>query len=79
MEVEDTGKGMDEEFLAQVRYKMAHAGIASLKTKNSVGIMNVCLRLRMVTNDRVHFELESEEGIGTIATIRIPLEYVKGR
>lgn len=79
VEVEDTGKGMDEEFLAQVRYKMAHAGIASLKTKNSVGIMNVCLRLRMVTNDRVHFELESEEGIGTIATIRIPLEYVKGR
>jgi len=79
VEVEDTGKGMKEEFLSEVRHKMAHAGIASLKTKNRVGIMNVCLRLRMVTNDTVRFELESEEGIGTIATVRIPLEYVKNR
>lgn len=76
IEIEDTGKGMEEPFLSEVRYKMSHVGIASLKTKNSIGIMNACLRLRMITNDMVHFELESEEGIGTIVTIKIPLEYV---
>ena len=73
LEIEDTGNGIKEPFLSELREKMAHAGIASLKKKGHVGIMNACLRLRMMTDDRVRFELESEEGAGTIVTVRIPL------
>lgn len=73
LEIEDTGNGIHEPLLSELREKMAHAGIASLKKKGHVGIMNACLRLRMMTDDKVRFELESEEGAGTIVTVKIPL------
>lgn len=76
LETEDTGNGITEPFLSELREKMASAGIASLKKKGSVGIMNACLRLRMMTEDEVRFELESEERVGTIVTVRIPLDCV---
>lgn len=75
LEIEDTGQGIAEPFLTELRENMAHAGIASLKRKGNVGIMNACLRLRMMTEDRVRFELESEELVGTIVTVKIPLSY----
>lgn len=78
IEIEDTGNGISEPFLTELRQNMSHAGIASLRKKGSVGIMNACLRLRMMTADRVRFELESEEGAGTIVTVKIPLEDGQG-
>ena len=48
-----------------------------LKMKGRVGIVNACLRLKMLTDDKVHFELDSEKGIGTIIQIRIPCQYVQ--
>lgn len=73
LEIEDTGNGITEPFLSELREKMASAGIASIKKTGSVGIMNACLRLRMMTEDKVQFELESEEWVGTIITVKIPL------
>lgn len=76
IEVEDTGNGIEESMLSELRYNMEHAGIANLKKKGHVGIMNACLRLRMISSSTVKFQMESEEGAGTIVTIMIPLEYV---
>ena len=45
-----------------------------LKEKGRVGILNACIRLKMMTKRQVLFELESEEGVGTMVTIHIPLE-----
>lgn len=78
LEVEDTGNGITEPFLSELREKMASAGIASLKKTGSVGIMNACLRLRMMTKDQAKFELESEERVGTIVTVKIPLSCMYG-
>lgn len=72
IEVEDTGGGMEEEELQTLQYRMDHASIDMLKEKGHVGIVNVCLRLRMMTNDRAKFTVESEKGIGTTVSIRIP-------
>ena len=72
IEVEDTGSGMEEAELEKVRYRMENASIEMLKEKDRAGIVNVCLRIRMVTEDKARFSIESEKGIGTVVLIRIP-------
>ena len=74
IEVEDTGGGMSEELLADIQDKMQNASIKRLKEKGRVGIMNACLRLKMLTEDTVRFSIESEQAVGTMIQIRIPLE-----
>lgn len=72
IEVEDTGKGMEEAMLSDIRDKMEHADMERLKQKERVGILNACLRLKMVTDQEVRFSIESEENVGTMIQIRIP-------
>ncbi len=72
IEVEDTGGGMEEDELQTLQYRMDNASIDMLEEKDHVGIINVCLRLRMMTNGRVKFLVESEKGIGTTVSIRMP-------
>lgn len=73
LEIEDTGNGIQEPMLSELREKMAHGTIDMLKQKGSVGVLNACLRLRMMTESEVRFELESEDKIGTTVTIKIPV------
>lgn len=73
IEVEDTGVGMDEEEAEKISCRMRNASIDMLKEKGRIGMVNVCLRLRMMTEDTAQFSVESETGVGTIVTIRIPL------
>ena len=77
LEIEDTGNGMDEEETITLLKRMREANIDMLKMKGRVGIVNACLRLKMLTDDKVHFEVDSEKGIGTIIQIRIPCKYVQ--
>ncbi len=76
IEIEDTGCGMEEEYMEKLQYKMMHANMELLKDKGHVGIVNACLRLKMVTNDEVTFELDGEKGMGTMVMIRIPITYM---
>ena len=76
LEIEDTGIGMEESKLNELHEKMEHANISNLKEKGRVGIINACLRLKMVTKNEVHFLLEGEEGAGIMVQIQIPLAYV---
>lgn len=74
IEVEDTGDGMDSRMLADIQEKMRNASIEKLREKGRVGILNACLRLKMMTEDSVQFFIESEKGVGTMIQIRIPYE-----
>lgn len=76
LEIEDTGYGIEEPALSELKNQMENAEIDLLKKKKQVGIINACTRLRMMTEDKVTFELESEKGAGTIITVNIPLEAV---
>ncbi|HOO27751.1 MAG TPA: sensor histidine kinase, partial [Lachnospiraceae bacterium] len=76
IEVEDTGQGMTGESMQELLDKMKRADISMLKEKGGVGIINACLRLKMVTQNEVHFELDGEEGVGTMVQIKIPFQYV---
>ena len=72
IEIEDTGSGMTEAKLAKLQNNMRNASIEMLKGGGRVGIINACVRLKMVTENRVEFRVEGEEGVGTTVTIRIP-------
>ena len=72
IEIEDTGSGMAEAKLTELQNNMCNADIEMLKGGGRVGIINACVRLKMVTEDRVEFRVEGEEGVGTMVTIRIP-------
>ncbi len=74
IEVEDTGKGMTEDTVKEIEDRMKNANIERLKEKGRVGILNACLRLKMATDDKVIFSIESEQGVGTIIQIRIPMD-----
>ncbi|WP_164473216.1 histidine kinase [Clostridium sp. E02] len=78
LEVEDTGKGMEQEEVHSLLNKMQNVGIYDLKQQERVGIMNACLRLKIMTENTVQFELESEKGAGTIVTVNHPIKFVSG-
>ena len=74
IEVEDTGEGMSEEELCQVVDNINNVTIEAIKGKKHVGILNACLRLKMVTDKKVLFNVESEAGVGMSVVIKIPTE-----
>lgn len=76
IEVEDTGKGMDEKSMKQLLWKMRNASIQLLQGKERAGIINACLRLKMETNNETVFELDGEEGTGLIVQIKMPCKYL---
>lgn len=77
LEIEDTGGGMEEDVVARLLDKMQNCTIDTLKDNEHVGMINACLRLKMVTKQKVRFELESEVGIGTYISIIIPIEVIE--
>lgn len=80
LEVEDTGVGMSEQALQNMRKSMDNASIDSLKAKGSrVGVINACIRIKAFCHDRSRFEVESEEGVGMTVTIHIPLDCAEGK
>lgn len=74
LEVEDTGGGMDEASVEELRQRMKVSKIETLMHNEHVGIVNACLRLKMVTDGKAEFELESEEKVGTFMVIKVPVE-----
>lgn len=77
IEIEDTGKGMDPKEMELLLDKMRNSSMELLQEKGRVGIVNACLRLKMVTENKVSFDLYGESGFGLIVQIRIPWEYVE--
>ena len=76
IEVEDTGSGIDPDALEKMKSNMKNADIDMLKTGGRVGVINACLRIKMVTESKAVFDVDSEEGCGTIVMIKIPETYL---
>lgn len=74
IEVEDTGGGMDEDEVTAMIKNMKEVSIETLKEKKHVGILNACLRLKMISANTVEFFVDSELGVGMSVEIRIPLD-----
>ena len=74
IEVEDSGMGMSEQKKNELIQSINEASISLLKEKGRVGIINACLRLKIATDNKVQFIIDSEEMVGTCFTLRIPLD-----
>lgn len=78
IEIEDTGGGMEEEKLEELRERVAHVSIDKLKEKGRVGVLNACLRLKMVTDGAAQVTIESEKDVGAMVQIRLPYDRLAG-
>ncbi|MCR5250794.1 MAG: histidine kinase [Lachnospiraceae bacterium] len=74
IEIEDTGEGMDEKTLSDLNERVKNVTIEDMKNKKHVGMMNAYLRLKKMTKGLVRFEITSEERVGTVVKIEMPLE-----
>lgn len=77
IEVEDTGDGMDEADAMALQYKMNGVTIDMIRNAKHVGILNACLRIKMMFRDKAEFTIESEKGIGMSVIITIPDDMIK--
>lgn len=76
--VEDTGVGMSQEQLTQIR-KMLSGELLPPEKDEHIGIYNVYERLRLFFGDDVRMNIESEEGQGTGVFLQIPaIRYAEG-
>ena len=76
IEVEDTGDGMDEEEAELLQQRMNNVTIDTIKKAKHVGILNACLRIKMMFKDKARFSIESEKGIGMSVIIMIPSDMI---
>ena len=76
IEVEDTGDGMDDKEVSVLQERMNGVTIDTVKKAKHVGILNACLRIKMMFRDQAKFAIESEKGIGMSVIITIPLDLI---
>ena len=76
IEVEDTGDGMDEKEVELLQQNMNNVTIDTIKKAKHVGILNTCLRIKMMFKDQAKFTIESEKGIGMSVIIMIPSDMI---
>lgn len=79
LEIEDTGEGVNEEVQNAINEQLENVSLEMMKGKKHVGMLNACLRLKLLSRGRAKYRLESEEGVGTVFHIEIPLEKEKRR
>ena len=75
LEIEDTGAGMDSESAQRLQKRMRECSFADLKRNKHIGILNACLRTKLIAGGDVDFLFESEEQIGTYIKITMPLKH----
>lgn len=74
LEVEDTGVGMDAQHAKVLENKMRNCTFAQLQRSDHIGIINACLRTKMIAGEEnVRFTFESEKNVGTFTRIEMPL------
>ena len=56
--------------------RMNSVTIDTVKKAKHVGILNACLRIKMMFRDQAKFAIESEKGIGMSVIITIPLDLI---
>lgn len=75
LEIEDTGAGMDSASAERLQKRMRECTFADLKKNRHIGILNACLRTKLIAGGDVDFLFESEEQIGTYIKITMPLKH----
>lgn len=77
IEVEDTGVGMDQDQVQQLEQLLNEADIGDLQKSHSLGMLNVCIRLKKYCGNQTKIRIESEKKVGTCIIVIIPIESVR--
>ena len=72
LKVTDNGSGMTKEQLAGVRESVYNRKAAAEAADSGYGLYNVHERIRLTYGEEYGLSIDSEEGVGTTASIRIP-------
>ena len=67
---------MDEEEVENLQNRINNVTIEMVREAKHVGILNACLRIKMMFKDQAKFTIESEKGIGMCVIITIPEELI---
>lgn len=76
-EISDSGCGIAADKLAQLRQSFTTLEIEDLSKSKSTGIMNTLIRLKLLCEGEVTFEIESEIGRGTDIILELPLNQTR--
>ena len=79
IEVEDTGDGMSEAEVKKLSKRMNSVTLDTIKQVRHVGILNACLRMKMMFDDKAKFYVDSEQGVGMAVVIKIPIKNITKR
>ncbi|WP_054743240.1 sensor histidine kinase [Cellulosilyticum ruminicola] len=74
IEISDSGCGMNEEKLNEIRNRLSSLDINRLSQSKSTGMLNALIRMKLCTEGRVEFQIESEEGQGTDISLQLAME-----
>lgn len=69
--IRDNGSGINSTELEQIRERL-EKGIHTERKDGNIGLTNVHMRIRKTFGDQYGITVESEEGEGTVVTIRFP-------
>ena len=74
IEIMDSGSGMTENELSELRERIESAGIDYLeKATKSIGIVNTVIRLRQIYGEKLYIDINSSKSGGTEICIVLPL------
>ncbi len=78
LEVKDEGKGMSQEKLVELRYRLAKekiGGEPGTARTHGMGLLYVNQRIQLHAGESFGLDVDSEEGKGMTIRMRLPLEY----
>lgn len=75
LEVVDSGNGMEQRELEELRKQISGATMDQLHHSAHIGVLNTVVRLKLYYEGEVTFEINSEEGEGTEICVTLPLAY----
>lgn len=73
LQVKDNGIGMKPDVLAHMQRLVKEGERSDLDRREGFGIANVAERIRLNFGEEYGLQIESEYGVGTIVTVRIPV------
>lgn len=73
LEIMDSGEGMREEELEELREKIENATMKDLNESKSIGVLNTVIRLKLYYGEDIKIDMNSTRGEGTEVCVMLPL------
>nr|WP_302599164.1 sensor histidine kinase [uncultured Cellulosilyticum sp.] len=76
IEISDSGCGMNEQELQEIRARLESLDINKLSESKSTGMLNALIRMNLYCEGNLQFQIDSELGQGTDIMLQMPLDKI---